>query len=102
MDPNLTPGFYEIVTGAIFLVRPTQDGRRLYANRLTVTAQGITSEYDKGAVHLLAADDRLTRAQVLDLTRLCRRCLVCHRRLKTLDSIERGMGPVCGKYLPPG
>jgi hypothetical protein len=99
MDPALTPGLYEIVTGIVFLVRPTQDGQRLYANRLTISANGIESEYDKGAVHLLAPDDRMSRERAIQLMRICHRCLVCHRRLKNMDSIERGMGPVCGKFL---
>lgn len=101
MDSALTPGLYE-ATGVAYLVRPTRDGRRLYAMRLTVTAQGgVTSEYDKGIVHYLAPEDRMTRERAVQLMRICRCCLICRRRLKDPNSIERGMGPVCGKYFPP-
>jgi hypothetical protein len=51
MDINLVPGLYESLD-VPYLVRPTQDGLRLYAMRLTVTAKGIQREYDKGAVSL--------------------------------------------------
>lgn len=98
MDLSLTPGLYE-ATGIAYLVRPTQDGQRLYAMRLTVTASGIKSEYDKGIVHYLTPEDRMSRARAIELMRICRRCLVCHRPLKNLDPVERGMGPVCGKFL---
>lgn len=101
MDLNLTPGLYE-ATGIIYLVRPNREGRRLYAMRLTVTAQGIESEYDKGIVHYLTPEDRMSRERAIQLTRLSGRCLVCRRRLKDVNSIERGMGPVCGKYFPSG
>lgn len=95
---NLTPGLYE-ATEMIYLVRPTRDGRRLYAMRLYVTAQGIRSEYDKGAVHYLEPEDRMSHERAVQLMRICHCCLVCRRRLKDLNSIERGMGPICGKYL---
>jgi hypothetical protein len=99
MDLNLTPGLYE-ATGIAYLVRPTRDGQRLYAMRLTVTASGIESEYDKGIVHYLTPEDRMSRKRAVELMRICRRCLVCHRALEDEKSIERGMGPVCGKFLP--
>lgn len=98
MDSTLTPGLYE-ATGMVYLVRPTKDGRRLYAMRLTVTASGVASEYDKGIVHYLAPEDRMSRERAIQLMRICHCCLVCHRRLKDPNSIERGMGPICGKYL---
>lgn len=98
MDLNLTPGLYE-ATGIAYLVRPTRDGLRLYAMRLTVTARGIQREYDKGIVHCLAPEDRMTRERAVQLMRICRCCLVCNRKLKDPTSIERGMGPVCRKYL---
>lgn len=101
MDLNLIPGLYE-ATGIVYLVRPTRDGRRLYAMRLTVTAKGIQSEYDKGIVHYLTLEDRMPRARAVELMRLCGRCLICHRRLKDPNSIERGMGPVCGRFLVNG
>lgn len=95
---ELTPGLYE-ATGIVYLVRPTKDGRRLYAMRLTITTQGIHAEYDKGIVHYLALEDRMSRERAVQLMRICRCCLICRRRLKDPNSIERGMGPTCGKYL---
>ena len=98
MDLALAPGLYEAVD-IPYLVRPTKDGLRLYAMRLTVTASGIEREYDKGIVHYLTPEDRMTKERAVALMRICRRCLVCNRKLKDLNSIERGMGPVCGRYL---
>lgn len=68
MDLNLTPGLYE-ATGIVYLVRPTQDGQRLYAMRLTVTASGIESAYDKGIVHYLTLEDRPPRTEKREIHR---------------------------------
>lgn len=100
MDIDLVPGLYEILDTP-YLVRPSQDGLRLYAMRLTVTASGVKSEYDKGMVYRLTREDRLSRERAVQLMKICCRCLVCNRKLKDLASIERGMGPVCGKFLLP-
>lgn len=98
--PTITePGLYESVDG-IFLVRPTRDGQRLYAEQLVeIDRSGITVEYAQGAVYRLYPEDRMSRERAIELMRICRRCLVCRRRLKDENSIERGMGPVCGKFL---
>lgn len=98
--PNVTePGLYESVNG-IYLVRPTRDGKRLYAEQLVkIDRSGITVEYASGAIYNLYPEDRMSRARAIELIRFCGRCLVCRRRLKDLNSIERGMGPICGKYL---
>lgn len=92
------PGLYESLNG-IYLVRPTRDGLRLYAQRLEIDRTGITQERAPGAIYNLYPEDRMSRARAIELMRQCRRCLVCRHLLTDLDSIERGMGPVCGKYL---
>lgn len=98
--PSITePGLYESVDG-IYLVRPTRDGQRLYAEQLVeIDRSGITVEYAQGVVYRLYPEDRMSRERAIELMRICRRCLVCRRRLKDENSIERGMGPVCGKFL---
>lgn len=97
--PAITePGLYESVDG-IYLVRPTRDGPRLYAQRLEIGQSDIIQERAPGAVYNLYPEDRMPRARAIELMRICRRCLVCRRALKDPNSIERGMGPVCGKYL---
>lgn len=98
--PSVTePGLYESVDG-VFLVRPTGDGRRLYAEQLVeIERSGITVEYTQGAIYRLYPEDRMSRERAIELMRICRRCLVCRRALKDLNSVERGMGPVCGKFL---
>lgn len=98
--PAITePGLYESVDG-IYLVRPTRDGLRLYAEQLVeIDRSGITVEYAQGAVYRLYPEDRMSRERAVELMRICRRCLVCRHQLKDPNSIERGMGPVCGKYL---
>lgn len=97
--PISEPGLYESIDG-IFLVRPTRDGKRLYAEELVeIDRSGITVEYAQGAVYRLYPEDRMTRERAIELMRICRRCLVCRRRLNNPDSIERGMGPICGRFL---
>lgn len=100
--PSITePGLYESVDG-IFLVRPTRDGRRLYAEQLVqIDRTGITVEYAQGVIYRLYPEDRMQPARAIELMRICGRCLVCRRRLKNVDSVERGMGPVCGRFLAP-
>ena len=98
--PSITePGLYESIDG-IYLVRPTRDGRRLYAEELFIDDDGIDHEYSSGAIYRLYPEDRMPRARAIELMRRCRCCLVCRRALKDPNSIERGMGPVCGKFLP--
>lgn len=92
------PGLYESAD-SIYLVRPTRDGQRLYAEELFIDDDGIDHEYSSGAIYRLYPEDQMPRARAIELMRRCRRCLVCRRALKDLNSIERGMGPVCGKYL---
>lgn len=96
------PGLFE-VAGNIYLVRPTRDGQRLYAEQLSLVSEsGIIKHYVSGIIYSLQPEDRMTRARAIQLMRQCRRCLACGRKLKDADSFERGMGPVCGKYLPLG
>lgn len=92
------PGLYESAD-RIYLVRPTRDGLRLYAEELFIDDDGIDHEYSSGAVYRLYPEDLMPRERAIQLMRRCRRCLVCRRPLKDLNSIERGMGPVCGRYL---
>lgn len=97
--PTITkPGLYESIDG-IYLVRPTRDGQRLYAEQLFIDDDGIDHKYSSGAIYRLYPEDQMPRARAIELMRRCRHCLVCRRALKDPNSIERGMGPICGKFL---
>lgn len=105
---DLTPGIYQTVEG-IFVVKPTKDRQRIYAkrliettsNRLTVSGQKrkIEFEYAPGAIYRIQPEDRMPIEEAKRLTILYGHCIVCGRFLKAGVSVERGIGPVCFKYL---
>ena len=105
---DLTPGVYQTVEG-IFIVKPTQDRQRVYAKRMVIvtgdrlTASGerkrIDFEYAPGAVYRIRPEDRMPAEEAKRLTVLYGHCIVCGRFLKAGESVERGIGPVCYKYL---
>ena len=111
-DEALEAGIYERPDGAIYVVRPTRDHARLYANRLRVfegerlneegNAVCITFDYERGAIYTLRAAMRMPaeRAKVLSLQ--YRHCIVCGRLLSDAKSVERGIGPVCIRYCAGG
>lgn len=105
---KLTPGVYQTAEG-IFVVKPTKDRQRIYAKRLVeiagdrLTASGerkqIEFEYTPGAIYRIQPEDRMSAEEAKRLTVLYGHCIVCGRFLKAGESVERGIGPVCFKYL---
>jgi len=101
-------GAYE-KDGEIFIVKPTRDGQRLYALKLVeapserVTEAGehvhFDFEYAKGAIFKLTEADKMPIERARQLMIRYGRCIVCGRRLKKAESVERGIGPVCIKYF---
>lgn len=86
-------GMYRLVNGQIFkVVRALYGSGQLYAKRLT--DYGIF-ETAKGAMRLIAAQDRMTAEQAAEYGKLYGRCVRCQAPLTDEESIERGMGPVC-------
>lgn len=105
---KLAPGVYQTATG-IYVVKPTKDRQRIYAKRLVetgserLTASGehkrIQFEYEAGAIYRIQPEDRMSAEEAKRLTVLYGHCIVCGRFLKAGESVERGIGPVCFKYL---
>lgn len=103
---GLEPGVYE-VDNEIFVVKPNREGTQLYAKKLVEASSDRLTEkdqrvkfdfvYDKGAIYRIKPEHRMDikRAKVLIIR--YGRCIVCGRRLKVAESVERGIGPVCIK-----
>ena len=56
-------------------------------------------EYDPGGIYKIYDEHLMNIDRAKKLMIRYSRCIVCGRRLKTPESIERGMGPVCVKYF---
>jgi hypothetical protein len=101
------PGVYERADGVIFVVKPNRAKTALYAKRLVeinadrALEEGgrvqIEFEYEAGAVFTLAPEDKMPLERAKELTLRYGRCIVCGRKLKAAESVERGIGPVCIK-----
>jgi Family of unknown function (DUF6011) len=100
-------GVYETPSGDIFVVKPNREGTRLYAKRLVeINAQRATEagerveiefQYESGAIYGLKPEMKMDLERAKALTIRYGRCIVCGRRLKAAESVERGIGPVCIK-----
>lgn len=91
--PELEPGYYEH-DGVAYEVVRSQYGR-LYAERLDLDRGRFV--YDKGAIYKLAGSRPLTLMEAAAFGKRTKRCIVCGHRLKTLESQQFGIGPVCRK-----
>lgn len=77
--------------GSMFRVQTSEQGRR-YA-KLLLPSGGWG--YEKGAIYTLAADERLTLAELKAWGLDTGVCAVCGRLLSTPESVAAGIGPVC-------
>lgn len=100
------PGVYES-DNQVYVVKFNREHTRLYAKRLVeINAERATElgervqiefQYDRGAVYRLTPEDKMDVERAKALTIRYGRCIVCGRRLKAAESVERGIGPVCIK-----
>jgi Family of unknown function (DUF6011) len=91
----------------VYVVKPTRDGKRHYAMRLTqvgpkrLTLAGEVVQWEmryvQGVVYHLAEDDRAALADVEKYLIAYGRCLYCGRSLKDPKSVKASIGPVCIK-----
>jgi hypothetical protein len=97
----------DIHNGDIFKVQIAVHGTgNLYAKRF-IPGDIVDGEREKGtfvytpgAMKLLAAEGRkMTMAEAKEYGALYGTCCRCGRTLTKEKSIERGIGPVCGKYF---
>lgn len=103
------PGVYELPTGEIYVVKLNREGSRTYAKRLVespserVTESGkvvdFDFEYEASAIYKIRPEHLMNVGRAKDLMIRYSRCIVCGRRLKVAESVERGIGPVCIKYF---
>lgn len=104
------PGVFELEDGRVFVVKPTRDGERLYANQLIelrptqgdrLTEEGehvrYETQYAKGMMRFIREEDRMSVDRAKELALRYGRCLNCGRKLEVAESVERGIGPVCIK-----
>lgn len=105
--PVTKPGVFETDEG-IFIVKPTRDKERLYAKRLVESAPRLNAagegvdfdfEYAPSVIFRLTEEDRMPLERAKKLTIRYGRCIVCGRRLKAKQSVERGIGPICIKQF---
>jgi hypothetical protein len=108
VDPELTPGVYEI-DNRIYVVKPNKDKTRLYAKRLVETKNERFTEsgdllkiefvYEPGAIFDVKPAHRMDFERAQALTIKFNHCIVCGRRLKAGKSVKLGIGPVCRKLF---
>lgn len=102
----LAPGVYETGEG-VFVVKPNRSGTHVYAKRLveisgeraTEAGQRMAMDfvYAPGACARLLPTDRMPYERARELTVRYGRCINCGRALRSAESVERGIGPVCRK-----
>ena len=102
-------GVYELPSGEIYVVKPNRAKTRVYAkrlvetpsNRLTEQGEYVTFDfvYECGAIYRLKLEHKMSIERAKKLMIRYGRCIVCGRRLKVAESVERGIGPVCIKYF---
>jgi hypothetical protein len=108
VDPDVTPGVYE-VDGRIYVVKPNKTKTRLYAMRLVETQSERFTEsgdllkigfkYEAGAIFDVKPAHRMELERAQALTIRYGHCIVCGRELRAGKSVKQGMGPVCVKLF---
>jgi len=88
----------ELELGALYQVG--QDIYRIHRNGrgFKFAKQLIDGEFEyvKGAISLITPAHRMTKEQAQAYGRATGQCCVCNRTLTNPESIEEGIGPVCG------
>jgi len=106
---NAMPNCHEMKNGEIYIVKPNKTKTRMYAMRLVeapsdrITEEGelvpFDFEYARGAIFNLSETDRMSLEEAKKFMIRYGRCIVCRRKLKVAESVERGIGPICIKYF---
>lgn len=91
---ELSEGMYR-KGGEVYRVKRSRQTGGLYAMRLIDNGDRGEFEYEKGAIRLLAAEDRMTLEQAQEHGVQHGWCCVCGAHLTDPKSIARGIGPVC-------
>jgi hypothetical protein len=109
--PITEPGAFEY-GGHVYIVKHNRAKTNLYAQKVVEAPSDrlnqkdervpIELEYERGAMAFLREEHRLDADRAKELTIRYGRCIVCGKRLKVAESLERGIGPVCWKRVKHG
>ena len=112
IDEGVGPGVYNLPTGEIYVVKLNRAKTRVYAKRLVEVGSDRLSaenkrvnfdfEYEPGAIYRIRSEHLMGLETAKKLMIQYGRCIVCGRKLKVAESVERGVGPVCIKYFDGG
>jgi hypothetical protein len=104
-------GIYEHPTDGLYAVKPSRSNRdRRFAAKVEPVASGRVTDggsivkvefrYEKGAIFKLRPDMRISVERAEELSIEYKHCICCGHGIKVIDSVLRGIGPVClGKYF---
>ena len=97
---DLHKGDVHVVDGEYYRVHTSQSTGNLYAARF----DGHRFDYERGAIRLLNADNKITAEQAAAFGGMYNACCFCSRALDTPESTQAGYGPVCAAkhHLPWG
>jgi|GEM_PF-6319664 NADH pyrophosphatase NudC (nudix superfamily) len=105
-QPQITVGAYK-KGNEVYIVRYNLDKTAMYSlklveapsDRLNTKGETVQFEfkYAPEAMKFLTTADKMPVEEAQRLTIMYKRCIICGHRLKTKQSLERGIGPVCAK-----
>lgn len=100
------PGMYRQPDGTIVRVYLGQQSGKMLLKQLVGTPNGERTheyEYVGAAAYKLHKDAQpLTLEEAKEFGRMTGSCCVCARRLDNPESVEAGIGPVCGRKMEQG
>lgn len=102
VEAPLELGMYRKADGTLYRVYPGRESGRLLAKRLIlpeVAGDKATFEYAGLASRFVSADERMTLDEAKAFGHQFGICCVCGALLTDPESVERGIGPVCGSRI---
>lgn len=103
-EPEITDGMWKL-GDTIYKVQWNREKTNLYGKRLVVETYSDTTvtsfEYEPGIVRKLTVGraHKLSLEEAKEFGALYGTCCVCGRTLTNEESIEAGIGPICGGRL---
>ncbi len=99
-SPANETGMYENEEG-IFRVKQSRETGHLYAMKFDPTGATKSERfvYERGAIHRLSAEHRMTVERACELGVSMSICCVCGADLTDAKSVAKGIGPVCEKKV---
>lgn len=97
--PEAPEGMHRLADGSIYKVQRSTQSGRVYAKALVENNGSWSFEYAPGTVKILSERTLMTLDEAKEFGALYGTCCVCARTLTNEESIEAGIGPVCGGRL---